>query len=360
MYTSYYGFKEKPFQITPDPSLFFMSRGHADICSHLEYALMADRGFVAVTGESGSGKTSLINFLIKKHGAPFNIGVLVPNNVRPEPFITKIGRTFGLAPNGHNTADMLRTVRTFLAQGQNNGHRTVIIVDEADTLSDADFEQIRILANLKMDRRHLAQFILVGRPDLKKKLHENRLRDFVQRTTVTCHLGGLERDEVAPYIRHRLRYAGGSQNLVLFDQEAIESIYEHSRGIPKLANIISEAALIYGYADELKTIGKKVIDEVAQDAGTKRNVSEGAHHRLPSPLVEAGTVDWRMMRDTRSDIEKQIHILENRIRLFNQALHNRNSATTNRDEVASELTHIIKRTDRQLTLLLENIKSFLS
>lgn len=352
MYTSYYGFKKKPFQAIPDPSLFFMSRCHADTYSHLEYALMEDKGFVVVTGEPGSGKTSLINVLVKEHGASLDIRVLVPNHGPSAPFMAKVCRTFGLTPNGHDAAGMLWVFRNLLAERRSNGHRMVIIVDEADTLTDTDLEQIRILANLERDKHYLVQVILVGRPGLKKKILENKTSDFVRRVTVSSHITGLQRNEVASYLRHCLQSAGGSHNLGLFDQEATESIYEHSRGIPKVANIISDAALICGYADERKKIGKEVVDEVVKDTST----GETTHRRPLSAPGGTRIVDWKRDKEIRWDIEKQVHVLENTIRRINQALHSRNSATIRRDEVMCELTPIMKRMENQLNLLLENVK----
>jgi len=267
MYTSYYGFREKPFQMTPDPSYLYMSRGHADTYTHLEYALTEDRGFVVITGGFGSGKTSLINLLITELGSPFTVGVLTPNMGQSEQFSEVIYHRFGLDLTGVDSTEMPGIFRDFLIRHYRAGSRVILIVDEAQRLTDRVVEEIRLLANLKAGRRYLLQIILAGQPELKQMLTKNWVRQFVQRVTVCCHLDALGIDEMDRYIRHRLHQAGGSERIDIFDHKAIESIYAHSRGIPRIANIISDAALVYGYADELRVIGEGVIEKVVGTRG---------------------------------------------------------------------------------------------
>jgi general secretion pathway protein A len=360
MYKSYYGIKEKPFQMTPDPAYLFMSRGHTDTYTYLEYALKKDRGLVVVTGETGSGKTSLINLLIGGVGARFTFGVMNPNIAHPDGFMATICHQFGLDVTGLDRAAIPGAFRDFLIRQQRTGNRTILIVDEAQDLKDTTIEEIRMLANLKTQTRYLVQIFLVGRPELRKKLEQNRVKQFVQRGTIHCRLCGLGKDEVDQYIRHRLQHAGRSNGPGIFDHEAIESIYLYSRGIPRLANMIAEAALIYGYADELKIIGKSVIEDVVKDRD-RDGVLIGGICRGAAPLTpphvatDPGVTD----KDIRRDIEQKIHSLENTIYRINQALNTRNSAVKGRDEVGLELTEILKRLENRQTLLLERIRSLL-
>jgi len=346
--------------MTPDPACLFMSRGHADTYAHLEYALVKNKGFVVVTGEVGSGKTSLINLLIIRLGAHFKVGVLNPNIAQPEQFMEMICRQFGLDVTGVDTAGMPGVFRDFLIRQRSAGSRAVLIVDEAQNLTDTILEEIRMLANLETQRHSLIQIILVGQPELKQRLRQNRVKEFVQRSTIYCHLNGLDKDEVDQYIRHRLEHAGGSKGLDIFDHEAIESIYMYSKGIPRLINIISDTALVYGYADELKIIGKRVIGEVVKDRdidrATIRGMRQGNAPFLPAKAwVDAGAMDT----DIRRDIEKRIHTLENTIYRINQELDAQNSARKNRNELAVELTEILRNLENRLTLLLESIRSIL-
>ncbi|MBA7573609.1 hypothetical protein ES708_15407 [subsurface metagenome] len=360
MYKSYYGFKEKPFQMTPDPAYLFMSRGHADTYTHLEYALMENKGFVVVTGEIGSGKTSLINLLIRRFEAHFKIRVISQNITRTERFMEMICRQFGLDVTGVDKAGMLGAFRDFLIRQQSAGSRAVLIVDETQELTDTTLEEIRMLANLETQKHYLIQIILVGQPELKQRLQQNRVRQFVQRVTVYCHLNGLDKDEVGQYIRHRLQHAGGSKDLDIFDHKAIESIYMYSKGIPRLTNIICDAALVYGYADELKVIEERVIEEVVKDRDTD-GVPIGGMRQGNAPFLpaKAGADDGGIDKDIRRDIKKKIHTLENTIYRINQELNTQNSARKNRNELAVELTEILRNLENRLTLLLENIRSLL-
>ena len=336
MYKSYYGFGEKPFQMTPDPAYLFMSRGHADTYAHLEYALMEDKGFIVVTGEVGSGKTSLINLLIRECGGHFTVAVLNPNiaRTRSGQFTEMICRQFDLDVTRVGTAEMPGIFRDFLIAQQGAGNRAILIVDEAQGLTDTIMEEIRILANLRTGRHYLVQIILAGQPELKQNLRQNKVRQFVQRVTVCRHLGNLDKDEVGQYIHHRLQHAGGSKSLDIFDNEAIESIYVHSKGIPRRVNIISDAALVYGYADELKTIGERVIEEVVKDRDINGVPIRDMHHGTTPPVpVPPGTDGEGTDNDTRRDIEKEIYALENAIYGINQGSNTVSSAGENRGEV---------------------------
>lgn len=361
MYKSYYGLKEKPFQIKPDPASLFMSRGHADTYAHLQYALSEDRGFVIVTGEIGSGKTSLVNLLVESLGAGLTIGVLTPDFARHEPFMAAICRRFGVTVTaGVDTAGIPGLLRDFLVGRRDAGKRAVLIVDEAQDLTDTAIEEIRMLANLKTQGQYLVQMILAGRPELKRKLQQNRVREFVQRATVSCRLGRLGKDEVGRYLRHRLRYAGGSENLDIFDHEAVQSIYSYSRGIPRLANIISEAALVYGYADELQTIGERVIEEVVKDRDAN-GVAAGEMRRGNAPplTVRAGADDGGIDSTTRRDIEEKMHRIENTIYRITQELNTQNSARKTRYESGLEIADVLRRLENRQALLLESIRTLL-
>jgi len=336
MYKSYYGFRKKPFQMTPDPAYLFMSRGHADTYAHLEYALMEDKGFIVITGEVGSGKTSLINLLIRECGGQFTVGVLNPNiaRTRSGQFTEMICRQFDLDVTGVGTAEMPGIFRDFLIMQQGAGSRAILIVDEAQGLTDTMMEEVRLLANLRTGRHYLVQIILAGQPELEQKLRQNKVRQFVQRVTVCRHLGDLDKNEVGQYIRHHLQHAGGSKSLDIFDNEAIESIYVHSKGIPRRVNIISDAALVYGYADELQIIGKRVVEEVVKDRDTDGVPIGGARRGTASSVpVPPRTAGEERDNDTHRDVEKEIYALENAIYDINQRSNTRSSAEENQGEV---------------------------
>jgi len=354
MYKSYYGFKEKPFNLTPDPDYLFMSRGHEEAYTHLEYAITENKGFVVITGEIGSGKTTLINFLLRKLGRNIQVAVVNHTLVQPKQFLKMICHEFEIPVDGMDKSEMLNVFQEFLLKQFAERKRIALIIDESQNLPDKTIEEIRLLSNLESEKQHLLQILLLGQPDLKQKLQRKSLEQFIQRVTVYWHLNGLEKDEVDQYIRHRLRVAG-SEKFDIFDQGAIDAIYKRSRGIPRLVNILCDAALVHGYADELKTIDKKVIDEVVKirDIGGVLTESTESDKKAKTPFIKEkrfGQLDHRIKA-----MEKKIDLLENAMANFNQALDIFSSAKIKRDELVLELTKMLKRSMESQTNLILNI-----
>jgi len=263
MYESFYGLKEKPFDLHPDPDYLYMSREHENAYIHLEYAVTENKGFVIVTGEIGSGKTTLINFLLRRITQDVEIGLVSNTSLSAEQFIRMMCEEFEINLNGaeKDKSKMLGLFHSFLLDRFARKKRVILIIDEAQNLSPEALEEIRMLSNLESEKHHLIQIILVGQPELKEKLRMKRLEQFAQRVTVHCHLQGLEQKEVDNYIKCRLKVAG-AENLNIFSEDAIEAVYRHSKGIPRLINIFCDTALVYGYADSLTSIEKDVIEAV--------------------------------------------------------------------------------------------------
>ncbi len=261
MYESFYGFKEKPFDLHPDPDYLYMSRVHEDTYVHLEYAIVENKGFVVVTGEIGSGKTTLINYLLNKLGEDIHVGLINNTNILPSEFLRMICQEFELDPKTDDKAELIDIFSGFLIDQFAAGERVVLIVDEAQNLTNDTMEEIRMLSNIETEKHHLIQIILVGQPELKFKLQQSNLKQFAQRVTVHCHLKGLEKDEVNEYINHRLEVGGGDR-FDIFDKETIDKIAVYSRGIPRLINILCDSALVYGFADELEKIDTHILDNV--------------------------------------------------------------------------------------------------
>ncbi len=263
MYESFYGLKEKPFNLTPDPDYLYMSPGHENVYSHLEYAIQESKGFVVVTGEVGSGKTTLINYLLRKIPQAIQVGIINNTFVQPQELLRMICQEFDLPYEDADKTALLARFYNYLLEQYSKRERVILIIDEAQNLPEKSLEEIRMLSNLESEKHHLIQMILVGQPQLKEKLQKKRLEQFVQRVTVSCHLDGLDKEQVEGYIRHRLKIAD-ARNLDIFDREAINAIYKHSRGIPRLINTICDSAFVYGYADDVKVIGRDLIEAVAQ------------------------------------------------------------------------------------------------
>lgn len=356
MYKSFYGLKEKPFNLTPDPDYLFMSRGHEEAYTHLEYAITENKGFVVITGEIGSGKTTLINFLLRKLKQNIDVAVVNQTIVQPKQFLKLVCQEFELAVDVMDKAAMLDTFQNFLLQRFAEKKRVALIIDESQNLPNRTIEEIRMLSNLESDKHHLIQILLLGQPELKHKLQTKNLEQFTQRVTVYWHLNGLDKDEVKEYIRHRL-WVAGAEELDIFDLQAIESIQEHSRGIPRLINILCDAALVHGYADELKVITQNVIDEVVK----VRNIGgilagEKDQKRQPSSSVSKKERSDHSSQRMQA-IEKKIRLIENTLKRINIDLDSITSDKNKRDELVLELTKMLKQSmESQANLMLEVIE----
>jgi len=341
MYEEFYGLKEKPFNILPDPDYLFMSKGHENAYTHLEYAIMENKGFVVVTGEIGSGKTTLINYLISKIQQDVHVGLVNQTYVTPTQFIKMVCQDFELPIEGMDKADMVDLFHDFLLKQFSNQERVILIIDEAQNLTPKTMEELRMLSNLESEKHHLIQMILVGQPELKFKLQRKDLVQFSQRVTVNCHLNGMSNEEVKAYILYRLKVGGGKQN-DLFENDAINQIYQYSRGIPRLINVICDSALVYGFADQLETISKNVIEAVVkerEEGGLFSDVRKN-DHELGVLSKEGG--DNSSLMPHLQDMMRRFQLLENRIDIIDQRLTLLAKNKEERDEVVIELFKMLK------------------
>jgi general secretion pathway protein A len=249
-----------------------MSREHENAYTHLEYAISENKGFVVVTGEIGSGKTTLINYFLQKIQQDFQIGLINNTYIPSEQLLKVICQEFELTVNGLDTAAIRGIFHQFLIEQFAINKRVILFIDEAQNLSVTCLEEIRMLSNLEAEKHHLMQIILVGQPELKQKLQRRNLEQFSQRISVYCHLMGLHNGEVAGYIRHRLK-SGGAKDTEIFQEDAIQRITEYSRGIPRLINILCDTALVYGFADSKSAIDRKIIEDVIEARGLGECIS---------------------------------------------------------------------------------------
>jgi general secretion pathway protein A len=320
MYEHFYGLKEKPFKLLPDPEFFFMSRDHDNAYVHLKYAIIENKGFVVLTGEIGSGKTTLINYFLSHLKANINVGLIYNTQVTPPQFIKAMCREFQLDVECLNKAECLLLFSEFLLAQFADKKRVVLIIDEAQNLPVRTLEEIRMLSNLEAEKNHLIQIILVGQPQLNSKLRQPDLEQFAQRVLVNYHLYGLQKSEVEPYIRYRLA-AGGSRNSNIFTAEAIDAISEYSRCNPRIVNVICDNALVYGFTDSTQIIDKAIIDNVikAREETELFSYDEPAENwtagRSPSDITISQSLDKRLQSiETRlQSIEGLIENLKNHL-----------------------------------------------
>ena len=265
MYEKFYGLKEKPFQITPNPSYLYKSAIHENALTYFEYGLMENVGFILLTGEVGTGKTTLIRYILDQFESEKEMAVIFSTNVTVDELLYLIMQSFELESEEGNKAKSLEIFQQFLINQYAQNKQPLLIIDEAQNLSDEALEEIRMLSNLQGDDQNLLQIMLVGQPELKARLKQPIHTSFSQRIAVNFFLSGLTAKETKSYITYRLERAGGRPDI--FNQKAIDMIYQASRGIPRSINMLCDSALVYGFGYELETINTSVVKQVIKDKG---------------------------------------------------------------------------------------------
>lgn len=263
MYEAYYGLKEKPFSIQPDPDFLFMSKRHRLAFTMLEYAIQNRVGFSVICGEIGSGKTTLVRKLLAALDGSVTVGLVYNTHAEMSDLLEWIMLAFGQPYQAATKVERYDRFQQFLLAEYAARRRVVLVVDEAQNLSPAALESLRMLSNINADKDQLLQVILVGQPQLKELLNRPELHQFAQRVGVDFYIPPLGAPEVAQYIRHRLKVAGRQKEL--FSEGAIGMIAQASKGVPRTINILCDMVLVYGYSAEAGIIGTDLVDEVLQD-----------------------------------------------------------------------------------------------
>jgi len=264
MYEAFYGLREKPFSILPDPGFLYFSRKHSIALDLLEYGLMNQAGFNVVTGEIGTGKTTLIRYVLSHLDQDVTVGLISNTHRSFGELLQWILFAFRLQYRGKEKVEMFQEFLDFLIQQYAESKRTLLIVDEAQNMSAETLEELRMLSNVNADKDQVLQVILVGQAGLRDTLRRPEMEQFAQRIAVDYHLEPLDLQETHAYIRHRIKVAGGD-GIGLFDVSACDAIYEHSRGIPRLINLLCDTALVYGFAEQKSQIDARLVDDVAHD-----------------------------------------------------------------------------------------------
>ena len=268
MYKAFFNLTRNPFDLTPDPSCFVPTKRHEEALAVLYYGVRQHKGFVVVTGEVGTGKTLLLRCLLGllKESKDVSYAYLFNGRLTSTEFLQYVLADFGHPASGKNKADLLIDLGRYLVSRGSEKLTTVLIVDEAHHLSEDILEEVRLLSNLETDDDKLLQIVLVGQPELDKKLDSVGLRQLKQRIAVRTQLGPLDADETKRYIERRLQIAGADpDSSPLFSEEAVAGVYRHSRGLPRLINTLCENALITAYARRLPIVTPEVIEDVAKE-----------------------------------------------------------------------------------------------
>ena len=264
MYERFYELRERPFALSPDPDYLYPSRVHQEALDYLRYGLESHAGFVVITGEIGSGKTTLLQTLLRNIDSQTSVGRVVNTMLEPRELLETIMIDFGLDPAGKSKPLLLRDLAQFLVDQRLAGRMVLIVIDEAQNLSLGALEELRMLSNLETEKSKLLQIVLVGQPNLRDKLTTPELEQLRQRITVSYHLQPLDIEETANYINHRLRRAATGAPIE-FPREATDAIHARSRGVPRIVNVICDAALVFGYAEERRSIDLSLVQEVLEE-----------------------------------------------------------------------------------------------
>lgn len=258
MYLEYYGLREFPFNITPDPRFLYLSPYHKEAYDHVMYGIKARKGFIELTGEVGSGKTTLCRAVLANLDNTVETALILNPSLTETQLLRAMLNDFGLDVKGKDRLDYIEKLNDFLLEKSNQGINVALLIDEAQNLSPQVMEQIRLLSNLETDSQKLIQIVLCGQPELQKRLARPDLRQLRQRITVRYHIRPLTLEDAIMYIRHRLWVAGNDGKLS-FDQAAFKEVYKYSKGGPRLINALCDTALLAGFVQKKFVIDARCI-----------------------------------------------------------------------------------------------------
>ena len=263
-YEQFYGLKENPFGVTPDPRFFFSSKSHQDALAYLRYTLGERKGFAVVTGEVGVGKTTVVKRFVETLNGGVDLAVVLNPKLSFKQLLATIARELGFAVKGKNKADLLLDLKDFLVEARRRDRSVVLIVDEAQNLPASSLEEIRMLSNLEMESSKLLQIAFVGQPELSDMLNLKSLRQLRQRIPGICTIGPLSKQDVEQYVKTRLEKAG-SEGAPEFSQEAFEEIFRYSGGIPRLINFVCDRSLLLGFVEETRSVDGRLVRAAVKD-----------------------------------------------------------------------------------------------
>lgn len=286
MYEEFYGFRDNPFRLTPDPDYLFLSANHQEALGHLLFGVREGSGVVVITGEIGAGKTTLLRTLVRNLDDNTIVAYIFNPALSAIELLQTLNADLGLPSSSTSKKELIDDLNRFLLEQQTAGRRVVVIVDEAQDLEPSVLEQLRLLSNLETEREKLLQIMLVGQPELRDILARPELAQLDQRVTLRWHLGPLNEEETSAYIRHRIRVAADGREPVQLSTSAQAAVYRISHGIPRLINVLCHRALLIGYTREERRLDRATISQAAKELGRDRDLQTW---RLPqwafSPLA---------------------------------------------------------------------------
>lgn len=281
MYESFYGLNNRPFQLTPDPEFFFASKLHKRALSYLEYGLSQSEGFIVITGEIGTGKTTIANSLLSdiNHDDIVSAQIVTPK-LSPDELVRMVASKFSVDIKGQTKTETLGALEQFLIQLQQQGKRALLLVDEAQNLPLESIEELRMLSNFQVNGKPLLQSFLLGQEELQDIIKAPNMEQFRQRIVASCHLTALSEEECKNYIEYRLHHAGWNGSS-LFSDDAFQAIFKFTGGVPRRINTFVDRALLFGFLEELEFLDADDIEAVTKEVADEMFVQKDA------PLQEA-------------------------------------------------------------------------
>lgn len=273
MYESYYGLSSKPFQLTPDPEFFFASKLHKRAMSYLQYGLSQAEGFIVITGDIGTGKTTIANSLLDNIETDILAAQIVTPKLSPDEIVKMVASKFGIDTAGKTKTDLLESLQQFLEQLAASGKRALLLVDEAQNLPLETIEELRMLSNFQQAGKPLLQSFLLGQAELQPILRAPNMEQFRQRIVASCHLAPLNYDETRSYIDYRLEHAGNNRT-DLFSDDAYRAIHTFTTGVPRKINTLMDRVLLYGFLEELERFNKDDVSSVIEEVQAEMFVPE--------------------------------------------------------------------------------------
>jgi len=333
MYEEYYKMKESPFTIEPDPGYLYLSPKHENALAYLRYGLIKKAAFTLLTGEIGTGKTTVGLYFLNKYCKAVKTALVSNTNVDPDQLLKLILKNFNLQPHGSDKTKNLQLLHLFLIENHIQKIPSLLIIDEAQRLSEESLEEIRMLSNFHQDGKLLLQVMLIGQPELKALLKRPNLASISQKISANYHLTALSDLETRQYINHRMEKAGG--DIQLFSREAKDLIYEKSAGIPRMINLLCDAALIYGFAEKLASIDRRAVDAAIKDTGVLGSYfsSEHADSILSAPMVKEERKD-ESKNESRNELLDRIMVLEKDLSELNKEFQ------SSREEFEQSLSYL--------------------
>lgn len=283
MYETFYGLRAKPFQLTPDPSFFYASRLHKRAISYLQYGLSQAEGFIVITGDIGTGKTTIANSLLQSIEQDIEAAQIVTPKLSPDELLKMVASKFNLNVNGMSKSEILQALQRYLYRLSTQGKRALLLVDEAQNLPLETIEELRMLSNFQEKGKPLLQSFLLGQAELQGILRSPDMEQFRQRIVASCHLPPLGQEEVIEYIDHRIHHAG-YRGKPLFCDDGYALIFQHTKGVPRRINTLMDRILLFGFLEELSAFSaeqvQEVINEVSDEGFGTASLHAAADDRL--------------------------------------------------------------------------------